>query len=360
MGLKSLGLEKKPKSLTKKQALAAVGQGKLMSLYDTLFHQLDINIAQILVTRENLSERGQYIKLQSTLRELFAYDVLPVINENDSISTSELRSINGKFGDNDSLSAIIAGTIQADFLFLLTDVDGVYSDNPKLAREGYPVKKYRRVDDIPALRSEINVDSTGSNLGTGGMATKLIAAEWATAAGCNTVILNSASDIPDVVEALQINPTDDPLFGTLFVAKPRMLDRKWWILHGLAKAGTIKVDAGAVRALKARSSLFSAGIVEVVGNFFAQQAVGIVAELDGKEVEIARGIVNYNSQEISRIKGCQSSEIEGRLGYMEEDYVIGRENLVLIHTVDSDGHENGLLKQMSNTKLSESTSSLDE
>ncbi|KAJ1336644.1 glutamate 5-kinase [Batrachochytrium salamandrivorans] len=295
VGLRKLGLSKKPKHLSQIQAIAAVGQGGLMALYDTLFSQFGIPIAQILLTRDNLAEqRSQYLNARSTLKELLQMNVVPIINENDSVSNAEIR-----FGDNDTLSAIAAGMISADVLFLLTDVDALYTDNP---RTNPAAQVVRVVDNIKQLREKVSVTSEGSSIGTGGMVTKLIAAELATAP----------------------NP---------------MMDRKWWILHGLAVSGAIYIDDGAVHAItKQKSSLFAAGITQVEGSFNAQQSVQIFSrvtetlprgEVVQRAVEVARGLANYSSVEMQRIIGVQSSKIADLLGYRDSDYAIHRDNIVI-------------------------------
>ncbi|XJO78342.1 hypothetical protein BDV3_002800 [Batrachochytrium dendrobatidis] len=341
VGLRRLALLKKPKHLSQVQAVAAVGQGRLMALYDTLFSQFEVPIAQILLTRDNLAERSQYLNARSTLRELLQMNVVPIINENDSVSNAEIR-----FGDNDTLSAIAAGMINADVLFLLTDVDALYTDNP---RTNPDVKAVRVVDNIKQLREQVTVTSLGSSIGTGGMVTKLIAAELATAVGCSTVIsLGSKPQvILDIIQEIQTQRAAppgtvfSPTIGTHFLAKPNpMVDRKWWILHGLAVSGSVYIDAGAVLAItKQKSSLFAAGIVKVEGTFNAQQSVQIMTvvkktlprgEVVEQTVEVARGLANYSAVEMQRIVGVQSSKIADLLGYSDSDYVIHRDNIAIV------------------------------
>lgn len=180
LGLRRLGLTKRPKTTARSQAVAAVGQGRLMALYDTLFGLVDVAVGQILVTRDNMCERGPYLNARNTVLECLALGSLPIINENDSVTASEIR-----FGDNDTLSAIVAGMVDADFLFLLTDVDGLYTNNPRVDPLA---ERVAVVDDIAELRRRVNVLTTGSAVGTGGMVTKLIAAELAVSAGCAMVI----------------------------------------------------------------------------------------------------------------------------------------------------------------------------
>ncbi|CAO3569571.1 unnamed protein product [Mortierella alpina] len=377
VGLRRLNLPAKPKDLAKVQAIAAVGQGRLMSLYDDLFSQFNQPIAQILLTKNDLADRTQYLNACNTIDALLEMDVVPIVNENDTISVSEIR-----FGDNDTLSAITAGMIHADYLFLMTDVDCLYTDNPRTNPDAEPVLV---VDDIAALKEKVSVASAGSSLGTGGMVTKLIAAELATAAGVTTVItrgstpqrifqiisqpiqhMGSASpknesagnestcdgSIAAATAALSLgaDPVALPLH-TRFLAKDNpMVDRKWWILHGLHTAGTIYIDRGAYKAItnaSQKSSLFAAGIVGCKGTFVAQQSVRVVYRPkdalkkddpaagqgdsvdtdEQEEVEVGKGLVNYASHEILRIMGCHSRQIIEKLGYADAECVIHRENL---------------------------------
>ncbi|KAF9996723.1 hypothetical protein BGZ80_009417 [Entomortierella chlamydospora] len=370
VGLRRMNLASKPKELAQIQAVAAVGQGRLMSLYDDLFSQFNQPIAQILLTKNDLADRTQYLNACNTLNALLDMGVVPIVNENDTISVSEIR-----FGDNDTLSAITAGMIHADYLFLMTDVDCLYTDNPRTNPDAKPVLV---VDDIAALKEKVSVASAGSSLGTGGMVTKLIAAELATAAGVTTVITRgstpqrifqiisqpiqrggraspkpasstSSASGPEAGTATGAAESAIPLH-TRFIAKDNpMVDRKWWILHGLHTAGTIYIDRGAYKTItKAtqKSSLFAAGIVNCKGTFVAQQSVRVVyrprdfikkdeqgialEEIDPnepEEIEVGKGLVNYASHEILRIMGCHSSQISERLGYADAECVIHRENL---------------------------------
>ncbi|KAJ2062111.1 Glutamate 5-kinase [Coemansia sp. S146] len=358
IGLRRLNIPVKPKELAVIQAIAAVGQGRLMALYDDLFGQLAQPVAQVLLTRNDLSQRTQYLNACNTFEALLEMNVVPIVNENDTVSLGEIR-----FGDNDTLSAITAGMVHADYLFLLTDVDCLYTDNPRRNPNAKPVTN---VADIKALRDAVDVSSAGSAVGTGGMATKLIAAELATAAGVTTVITRGSTPqkVIDIIEFFS-NPeiADGPfppaVLCTRFVAKSRpMIDRKWWILHGMYCAGTIYIDAGAVIALaRFKKSLFAAGIKRVEGSFSSNQAVRVVyeperehiensAELNADEarvlsavapiksefIEIGHGLVNYTSTEIKRIRGCHSSEFEAILGYCDSDNVINRGNMVITVT----------------------------
>ncbi|KAJ3158423.1 hypothetical protein HDU86_002892 [Geranomyces michiganensis] len=337
-GLRRLGMSKRPKSLEERQAVAAVGQGRLMALYDELFGHFGVAIAQVLLTRDCFAERSHYLNARNTFRQLLRMEVVPIVNENDTVSSSELR-----FGDNDTLSAITAGMIGADYLFLLTDVDCLYTDNPRTNPSAQPV---HIVSNVQELRKRVNVDSEGSSIGTGGMVTKLVAADLASAAGCRTIITlgSTPGNIPIILDELQTPEAADasyvPTRGTHFLPLANaLLDRKWWILHGLAVSGTLYIDAGAVHALtrRERSSLFAVGVHRVVGSFNAQQSVSLVTVVkgvDGKEVDVqvGKGLVNYSSAEIARIRGHKSGEIEALLGYVDEGCVMHRDNIAITTT----------------------------
>ncbi|KAI9033912.1 glutamate 5-kinase [Phycomyces nitens] len=330
-GLRRLNMSEKPSKLAARQAVAAVGQGRLMALYDDLFGQFNQPVAQLLLTKNDLADRSQYLNAVSCLEELLNMGVVPIVNENDTISTQGIR-----FGDNDTLSAITSGMIKADYLFLLTDVDCLYTDNPRTNPDAKPVDI---CDDIHALRSKVCISTSGSSLGTGGMETKLIAADLATAAGVTTIITHGAKpfNMFKIIQGDAKTDKSDVPLNTRFVAKNNpLLDHKWWILHGLHTAGVIVVDDGAARAVTStlRSSLFAAGIVDVRGSFVAQQAVQIVVRkmINNKltDVVIGKGLVNYTSIEISRIKGCKSHEIADLIGYLDAECVINRDNLVRV------------------------------
>ncbi|KAJ3275233.1 hypothetical protein HDV01_000960 [Terramyces sp. JEL0728] len=284
-------------------------------------------------------QRSPYLNACNTLRELLAYNTIPIINENDSVSSSEIR-----FGDNDSLSAVVAGMVHADYLFLLTDVDSLYTDNP---RNNPDAARIKVVKDISVLKEQVNVSSPGSSVGTGGMITKLIAAELSISAGCNMIITIGSKPnlIGTIIREIQENENKqdyEPSHGTLFLAREKpMDDRQWWILHSLATAGKLVVDEGCSIAItrKSRGSLFAAGIKQVVGSFNALQCVKIVKTekritSDGKEEEyereIGRGLANYSSLEIQRIMGSHSKDIAEILGYRETEYVISRDNMAII------------------------------
>ncbi|KAI9279728.1 glutamate 5-kinase [Umbelopsis sp. AD052] len=326
-GLRRLNMPSKPSKLASVQAIAAVGQGRLMAIYDDLFGQFNQAVAQILLTRNDLADRSQYLNAVNCLEELLDMGVVPIVNENDTISVSEIR-----FGDNDTLSAITAGMVKADYLFLMTDVDCLYSDNPRTNPQAAPV---RVCDDIEGLRESITVTAPGSSLGTGGMVTKLIAADLATAAGVTTIITRGSK--PDNITQIISDAENAPLHTRFVAKKTPLLDRKWWILHGLHTAGTIYVEEPAAKDIigSKNSSLTAAGVVKVAGHFVSNQSANIVVERmnsDGEleEVTVAKGIVNYSSQEIERIMRCDPEDVYKILGYEDSDYVINRDNMAIV------------------------------
>ncbi|KAF8528152.1 glutamate 5-kinase [Hysterangium stoloniferum] len=278
VGLKRMGMKGKPKTLAGHQALAAIGQGRLIALWDDLFGHVGQPIAQILLTRGDISERTRYLNAVNTLTELLNMGVVPIVNENDTVSVREI-----KFGDNDTLSAITSSMLHADFLFLLTDVDALYTSNPRKNPLAKPIDV---VSSISAIRSQVNTASLGSKLGTGGMETKLIAAEIATGAGTTTVITNSKNlvNLRDIIEYNTSDPVGDRPRPphTVFTPSPAPLrDLKSWTFHTLTPAGTVIIDAGAHLVLSRRHSggrLLPAGVVDVRGGFASGQAVRIAVK----------------------------------------------------------------------------------
>ena len=315
VGCMRLGLSERPRSMAMKQAVAAVGQGRLMRIYDDLFTALQQPIAQVLLTRSDLVQRSRYVNAFRTFRQLLKLGVIPIVNENDTLAIEEL-----KFGDNDTLSALVASLIEADWLFLLTDVDRLYSSDPRSDPDAQPIPLIQQMQDLEALN--IQVGDRGTSWGTGGMVTKISAARIATAAGVRTVITEGRS--PQNIERIM----QGEALGTVF--EPQLQPssaRKRWIAHGQVTAGKLYLDAGAVRAIRqAGKSLLAAGITDVKGEFHSQDAVQL-CDLSG--LEIARGIVNYSSGELQKIRGSQSEQIASILGYAGEETVVHRDNLAL-------------------------------
>ncbi|PMB07917.1 glutamate 5-kinase [Fischerella thermalis CCMEE 5205] len=315
VGCARLGLTERPKAIALKQAVAAVGQGRLIRVYDDLFTTLQQPIAQVLLTRSDLVQRSRYLNIYNTFKELLELGVIPVVNENDTVAVEEL-----KFGDNDTLSALVASLVHADWLFLLTDVDRLYSADPRFVPDAQPIALVSSIKELEEL--QVQTGTQGSQWGTGGMVTKISAARIATAAGVRTVITEGKCP-QNIEKILQGEP-----IGTHF--EPHLEPtsaRKRWIAYGLVPSGKLYLDEGAVVAIsQAGKSLLAAGITALAGEFDAQDAVLLC---DSKGNEIARGIVNYSKAELQQICGRHSSEIPAILGYEGAETVVHRDNLVL-------------------------------
>ncbi|MCY7323561.1 MAG: glutamate 5-kinase [Phormidesmis sp. CAN_BIN36] len=316
VGCARLGITDRPKSIALKQAVAAVGQGRLMRIYDDFFTAMQQPIAQVLLTRGDLVERSRYVNVYRTFQELLQLGVIPIVNENDTVAVDEL-----KFGDNDTLSALVASLVDADWLFLLTDVDRLYSDDPRSNPDAQPIL---RVQSIKQLADQVQTRSAGSRWGTGGMVTKIAAAQIATGAGVRTVITQGRSPM----NLLKILAGE--AIGTQFEPQPRPFNaRQRWIAHGLVSTGKLILDDGAVEAIcNAGKSLLAAGILQVEGEFESHDAVTLC---DRAGNEIAKGLVNYSREELQRIQGHQSEQIPKILGYEGADTIVHRDNLALSH-----------------------------
>jgi glutamate 5-kinase len=315
VGCARLGLKTRPTALATKQAVAAVGQGRLMRIYDDMFSLMQQPIAQVLLTRIDLIDRSRYVNVFRTFDALLSLKVVPIVNENDTVAVEEL-----KFGDNDTLSARVASLIDADWLFLMTDVDRLYSSDPRQDPNAQPID---RVIDLSQLTADTgSTGSTGSQWGTGGMMTKIQAAQIATKAGVRTVIANGSRprNILDVLAGAGV--------ATVFEPQPRPFNaRQRWIAHGLEPLGLLYLDDGAIAALQTSGkSLLPAGIIHVEGDFEAQDAVKL-CNRQGRE--IGRGLVNYSSQDLKQIRGEQTDRIAAILGHGGADTIVHRDNLVL-------------------------------
>jgi len=315
VGCARLGMTERPRAISLRQAVAAVGQGRLIRVYDDLFTSLQQPIAQVLLTRSDLVNRNSYLNVERTFQELLNLGVIPIVNENDTVAVDEL-----KFGDNDTLSALVASLVRADWLFLLTDVDRLYSADPRNNPDAQPILRVDHIDQLKEL--QVKMGDRGSRWGTGGMVTKIAAAQIATGAGVRTVITEGR--FPRNIEKIL---RGEPI-GTQFEPQPRPTSaRKRWIAHGLVPAGKLYLDDGAVRAIRnAGRSLLAAGIIHLEGDFQSQEAVKLC---DRTGQEIARGLVNYTSDELQKIKGRQSDAIATILGYPGAETVVHRDNLVL-------------------------------
>ena len=302
-----------PKDIPAKQMLAAVGQPRLIDLWGKLFEIYNLPVAQVLLTRGDLRARSSYLNARNTLLALLAQGVIPVINENDTVATEEIR-----VGDNDNLSALVANLVDADLLVLLTDQEGLFRTDP---RKDPDAELVTLVDSIEIEPELWQAAGDSSALGVGGMYTKLQSADLARRSGTSVVI--ARGDAPDVLLRIA---GDEPV-GTRFTPTRSAIEsRKRFILSG-KKAGKLTIDQGAVRALAGGSSLLPAGLVEVMGKFERGDTLS-VCRPDGSE--IARGVVNYNNVDCSKLCGRHSREIENALGYFYGDEIIHRNNLVLL------------------------------
>ncbi|ELS05370.1 glutamate 5-kinase [Xenococcus sp. PCC 7305] len=314
VGCARLNLAERPRKMALKQAVAAVGQGRLMRIYDDLFSNLAQPIAQILLTRRELMDRNCYVNASNTFQELLDLGVIPIVNENDTIAVDEL-----KFGDNDTLSALVASLIKANWLFLLTDVDRLYSADPRTVPDAKPIELVSNQD---FKQLQVEAGGSVSGWGTGGMATKLAAARIATSSGITTVITQGKKP-QNILKILQ-----GEALGTRFEPQPQTDNaRKRWIAYGLLPMGKLYLDEGAAHAVITQGkSLLPAGILKVEGEFIATDAVQIC---DRQGQEIARGLVNYSNLEVDQIKGQHSEKISSILGYNGVDTIVHRNNLVI-------------------------------
>ena len=311
-GMKKLRLKKRPTDVKGKQAVAAAGQSALMWTYERSFKKHGLHTAQILLTRDGLSNREMYINAKNTVATLISYGVVPIVNENDSVATEEI-----KFGDNDQLAALVAGLVEADRLVILSDVDGLYDANPATSKKAKLIPCVLDVTDKIVCLAE----GCGSAVSTGGMYSKVLAAKKAVRSGVTVNIINGRrpSQLVSLVNGKAI--------GTEFKAKGRLTARKGWIAYGIKARGSIVLDGGAVKALvERRKSLLPSGISSVEGSFKVGDAV---ACLDTSGERVAKGLTNYSSEEIEKIKGLKTSQIEKTLGYKYSDEVIHADNIVL-------------------------------
>jgi glutamate 5-kinase len=313
-GMQRLGWSTRPRAIHDLQAAAAVGQMGLVHAYETAFAQYGLHTAQILLTHEDLADRRRYLNARTTLTTLLGLHVIPIINENDTVTTDEIR-----LGDNDTLGALVTNLLEADVLVLLTDQHGLFTADPRSNPSATLVREARAGD--PAL--EAMAGGAGSAIGRGGMLTKVLAAMRAARSGAATIIASGRE--PDVLARL----AHGEAIGTLLTAERGMLAaRKQWLADHVRLAGRLTLDEGAVRAITHDGkSLLPNVVVAVAGQFGRGEVVGCFAA-DGREV--ARGLVNYGAQEAARIVRRPSSEIEAVLGYVDEPELIHRDNLVLL------------------------------
>ena len=310
LGCKKMNYKKTNLKLDKSQAVASIGQIELMNLFSQSFSKFKLNISQILLTLDDTEERRRSINAKRTFENLFQLNFIPVVNENDTIATSEI-----KYGDNDRLASRVAQITNADTLILLSDVDGLFTKNPKLFKDAKLIKKINNFDkDIK------NINMKGiTEFGKGGMITKIEAAKICNLSGCNMIIANG----------LHLNPIDKIIKKnncTLFISKISKLHaRKKWIISSVSPKGEIIIDDGAKKALVNGKSLLAAGIKKVSGKFSKGDHIKI---LDIKRKEFARGLSSFSSKEVHKIIGCHSNEIQKILGYVSKSEVVHKDDMV--------------------------------
>ncbi len=316
-GLKKLGIKTRPKILSELQSAAAVGQMDLVQIYERFFSDNNLISAQVLLTHDDLSDRKRYLNARSTIFSLIKNKVIPVINENDTVASEEIR-----FGDNDTLAAMVANLIEADLLVLLTDQEGLFSSDPRenknaeLIQNGYVDDK--RLDELAS--------GTKSEIGTGGMTTKILAARRAALSGTHTIIG------PGRRKNILLDLNKDEAIGTFLHSREiKLLARKKWLADNLKSKGKIFVDIGAEKALIHKGkSLLVAGVTKVVGTFDRGEVIQCVNESGH---EILKGLVNYNSEDVKKIIGVSSDKIESILGYVNESSLIHRNNMIILSTL---------------------------
>ncbi|SNB47854.1 glutamate 5-kinase [Geobacter sp. DSM 9736] len=304
----------RPRTIPQKQAAAAIGQPRLMHAYEEAFSRFGASVGQVLLTREDLANRQRFLNARATLDTLLAEGVVPIINENDTVAVEEI-----KFGDNDNLSALVTTLAEGDLLIIMTDIDGFYDANPRTNPEAKLIPLVRSI----TREMELAAGGSGSAVGTGGMVTKLAAAKKVCRSGVPVIMLNGRKP-GSLSRALADEET-----GTLFLPAGKSLNRrKHWIAFTLRPAGRILVDDGARKVLAAQGrSLLPSGIMRVEGKFDRGACVRVCGP-DG--TEFARGIADYSHEEIARVLGHRSSEIETILGYRYSDEIIHRDNLVVL------------------------------
>ena len=312
-GMVRLGWDERPSALHELQAAAAVGQMGLVQCYESYFKQHELLSAQVLLTHEDLSDRRRYLNARSTLKTLLDLGVIPIINENDTVATEEIR-----FGDNDTLAALVANLVEADVLIILTDQHGLFTEDPNKNPDAELVSEGMAND--PAFQRMAG--PSAGNLGQGGMSTKISAAQRAARSGTATLITSGRT--PNAL----VRIADCENLGSLLLPdREPIAARKQWLAGRLKTSGSLQLDEGATKVLKqSGKSLLPVGVTSVTGNFIRGEMVTCLAP-DGSE--IARGLVNYNAIEAAKIKGRPSNEIESILGYIDEPELIHRDNLVI-------------------------------
>lgn len=312
-GMQRLGWTRRPQAMHDLQAAAAIGQMGLAQAYETTFAKHGLKAAQILLTHEDLADRKRYLNARSTLQALLAYDVVPIINENDTVVTDEI-----KFGDNDTLGALVANLVEADALIILTDQKGLYTADPRREPTATLIPEGRADDQ----RFETMASGAGSGISKGGMITKVRAAQRAARSGAHTLIVSGREQ-----DGLLSGAHGDVIGTLLYATESPLSARKQWLADHLQLAGGLVLDEGAIKALMTGRSLLPVGVKAVEGEFERGAAVAC-RRADGRE--IARGLINYSSSETRRIAGHATGEVETLLGYLDEEELIHRDNLVLL------------------------------
>ncbi len=313
-GVEGLGLKCRPKEIPELQAAASVGQGLLIERYANLFNKFGFKVGQVLVTQFDITHRQQYLNTRNTLNKLFELGIIPIVNENDTTATDEI-----KFGDNDTLAALVASLVKADLLILLSDIDGLHTADPRLSGDAKPVR------EVAVITPEIEslAGDAGTKFGSGGMVTKIQAGKIATFSGVCMIIADGRKSnvVLDVVEGKSI--------GTVFLPrKKRVSSKKLWIVFGRTPRGKVKVDDGAKKAIiEGGKSLLPAGVVDCSGKFDVGDAIDIV---DSVDETFAKGLTNFGFEEIKTIKGLKRSEIVKKLSGEPSVEIVHRDCLVIL------------------------------
>ncbi len=315
-GAKKLNI-KKPANASEKQACAAVGQAKLMHFYEDAFDKFGVTVAQVLLTEEDFRYRNRYLSLKTTLNELLSFGVIPIINENDTVSATKQGNGVKIFGDNDKLSSLVMSGLDADILVILSDIDGLYDDDPRIN------KNAKLIPIVPEITPEIEaLGFDASKGGRGGMKTKIEAAKVATHSGGIAIIANGSTN--GIIKKIFSKES----IGTIFLPNENLNEKRRWIAYATNLVGAVVINEGAFKALiDKNASLLPIGVVDIKNDFEKNDVVGIFLE-DGREV--ARGMINYSSEDCRKLLGKHSDNIEQILGYKNYDAIITRDNIIIV------------------------------
>ena len=315
-GAKKLNI-KKPANASEKQACAAVGQAKLMHFYEDAFDKFGVTVAQVLLTEEDFRYRNRYLSLKTTLNELLSFGVIPIINENDTVSATKQGNGVKIFGDNDKLSSLVMSGLDADVLVILSDIDGLYDDDPRIN------KNAKLIPIVPEITPEIEaLGFDASKGGRGGMKTKIEAAKVATHSGGIASIANGSTN--GIIKKIFSKES----IGTIFLPNENLNEKRRWIAYATNLVGAVVINEGAFKALiDKNASLLPIGVVDIKNDFEKNDVVGIFLE-DGREV--ARGMINYSSEDCRKLLGKHSDNIEQILGYKNYDAIITRDNIIIV------------------------------